>query len=83
MMSLGTDFEKRAKWQMSVEEPDLKDFLAREVCTFELTEVQGNSRNTIKCKERLRSRPEAVVRQTTINLYSQVGIPSPSCTALT
>ncbi len=35
MMSLGTDFEKRAKWQGSVEEPAAKDFVAREVHTIE------------------------------------------------
>jgi hypothetical protein len=72
MTSLGTDFEKRAKWQGSVEEPAAKDFVARKVRTIELTKVQGTCWNAIKCKERLRSRPEAVVRQATINLYSQV-----------
>ncbi len=35
MMFLGTDFEKRAKWQGSVEEPAAKDFIARKVCTIE------------------------------------------------
>jgi hypothetical protein len=34
--------------------------------------VQGTSWNAIKCKEHLRSCPEAVVRQATINLYSRV-----------
>jgi hypothetical protein len=72
MTSLGTDFEKRAKWQGSVEEPAAKDFVARKVRTIKLTEVQGTSWNAIKCNERLRSRPEAVVRQATINLYSRV-----------
>ncbi len=71
MTSLGTDFEKRAKWQGSVEEPTAKDFVAREVQTIKLTKVQGTSWNVIKCKERQRSRPEAVVRQATINFYSQ------------
>jgi hypothetical protein len=61
-----------AKWQGSVEETAAKDFLARKVRTIELTKVQGTSWNTIKCKERLRSCPEAVIRQATINLYSQV-----------
>jgi hypothetical protein len=70
MMSLGTDFKKRAKWQGYVEEPAAKDFVARKVHTIELTKVQGTSWNVIKCKERLRSRPEAVARQATINLYS-------------
>ncbi len=72
MTSLRTDFKKHAKWQGSVEEPIAKDFVAREVGTIKLTEVQGTSWNAIKCEERLRSCPEAVVRQATINLYSQV-----------
>jgi hypothetical protein len=72
MTSLGTDFEKRAKWQGYVEEPAAKYFVARKVRTIELTEVQGKSWNAIKCKERLRSCPEAVIRQATINLYSRV-----------
>ncbi len=72
MTSLGTDFKKHAKWQGSIEEPAAKDFVAREVRTIKLTKVQGTSWNAIKCKERLRSCPEAVIRQGTINLYSQV-----------
>ncbi len=72
MMSLGIDFEMPAKWQGSIEEPAVKDFVAREVCTIELTKVPGTNWNAIKCKERLRSCPEVVVRQATINLYSQV-----------
>jgi hypothetical protein len=72
MMSLGTDFKKRAKWQGSVEEPTAKDFIERKVCTIKWNEVQGNIWNAIKCKEHLRSHPEAVIRQATINLYSQV-----------
>jgi hypothetical protein len=72
MMSLGTDFEMHAKWQGSVEEPAAKDFIARKVRTIELNEVHGTSWNAIKCKEHLESCPEAVVRQATINLDSQV-----------
>jgi hypothetical protein len=72
MTFLGTDFEKRAKWQGSVEEPTAKDFVARKVCTIKWNEVQETIWNVIKCKECLRSCPEAVVRQATINLYSQV-----------
>jgi hypothetical protein len=72
MTSLRTDFEKHAKWQGSVEESAVKDFVARKVRIIELTEVQGTSWNAIKCKERLRSHPEAVARQATINLYSRV-----------
>jgi hypothetical protein len=84
---LGTDFEKRAIWQGSVEEPAAKDFVARKVCTIKWNEVQGTIWNAIKCKERLRSCPAAVVRQATINLIHEFGnpfgIPFPSCTALT
>jgi hypothetical protein len=72
MTSLRTDFEKRAKWQGSDEEPAAKVFVARKVRTIEWSEMQGTIWNAIKCKERLRSCPEAVVRQATINLYSQV-----------
>jgi hypothetical protein len=72
MMSLRTDFEMHAKWQGSVEEPATKDFVARKVCTIILNKVHGTSWNAIKCKERLGSHPEAVVRQATINLDSRV-----------
>ncbi len=72
MMFLGTDFEKRAKSQGSVEEPTAKDFVARKVHTIEWNKVQWTIWNAVKCKEHLRSRPDAVVRQATINLYLQV-----------
>jgi hypothetical protein len=72
MTSLGTDFETHAKWQGSVEEPAAKDFVARKVCTIELNKVQGTNWNANKCEERLGSRPEAVIRQTTINLDSRI-----------
>jgi hypothetical protein len=71
-MSLGTDFKTHAKWQWSVEEPAAKDFVARKVCTIQLNKVHGTNWNAIKCKERLGSRPEAVVRQATINLDSRL-----------
>jgi hypothetical protein len=58
--------------QGSVEEPAAKDFVARKVHTIKLTKVQGTIWNAVKCKEHLRSCPEAVIRQATINLYSQV-----------
>ncbi len=84
---LGTDFEKRAIWQGSVEEPAAKDFVARKVCTIEWNEVLGTSWNAIRCKEHLRSCPAAAVRQATINLIHEVGyplgIPVPGFTALT
>jgi hypothetical protein len=72
MTSYGTDFETHAKWQRSVEEPAAKDFIARKVCTIELNKVQGTHWNGIKCKEHLGICPEAVIRQATINLNSQV-----------
>jgi hypothetical protein len=61
-----------AKWQGSVEEPTAKDFIARKVCTIELNNMQGTQWNAIKCQEHLGNSPEAVVRQATINLDSQV-----------
>ncbi len=39
MTLLGTDFEKRAIWQGSVEEPAAKDFVARKVHTIKWNEV--------------------------------------------
>ncbi len=85
--SLGTDFKTHAKWQGSIEEPAAMNFVARKVHTMELNELQGTHWNVNKCKECLENHPEAVVRQATINLDSQVwyplGIPCPSCTALT
>jgi hypothetical protein len=71
-MSIRTDFEKRAKWQGYFKEPAAKEFVGRKVRTIKWNEVQGISWNAIKCEERLRSCPAAVVRQATINLYSQV-----------
>jgi hypothetical protein len=72
MMSLRTDFKTHAKWQGYIEEPTAKDFVAREVRTIELNKVQGTHWNANKCQEHLGNRPEAVVRQATINLYSRV-----------
>jgi hypothetical protein len=72
MKSLGTDFEKRAIWQGSIEEPPEKDFVPRKVCTIKWNEVQRPIWNAIKCEECLRSHPEAFIRHATINLYSRV-----------
>jgi hypothetical protein len=84
---LGTDVEKRAIWQGSIEEPAAKDFVARKVHTIGWNKVIGISWSAIRCEEHLRSRPAAVVRQATINLIHEVGnplgIPVPGCTALT
>jgi hypothetical protein len=86
-MFLGTDFEKHAKWQGSVEEPAAKDFVARKVHTIEWNELYGTSWNAIRCQECLRSHPAAVFRQATINLIHKVGNPLgisvPGCNALT
>jgi hypothetical protein len=72
MMFLGNDLETHAKWQGSVEEPAVKNFIARKVCTIKLNEVQETYWKANKCKEHLGNCPEAVVRQPTINLDSQV-----------
>ena len=85
--SLGTDFEKHVIWQGSIEEPVAKDFVGGKVRTIEWNKVQGTIWNAIKCKERLRKHPAAVIRQATINLTHEfgnpLGVPFPSCTALT
>ncbi len=84
---LGTDFEKCAIWQGFVEEPAAKNFVVRKVRTIEWNKVLGISWNAIRCKERLRSHPAAVLRQATINLIHEsrnsFGIPFPGCTAVT
>jgi hypothetical protein len=72
MMSLRTDFKTHVKWQGSVEKPTAKDFVARKVHTIQLNEVPGTNWNVNKCKERLGSCPEAVIRQATINLDSRL-----------
>jgi hypothetical protein len=72
MMSLGTDFETHAKWQGFVKEPTAKDFVARKIRTIKLNKVHGTNWNAIKCKERLGSCPEAVVRQAIIILDSRL-----------
>ena len=72
MTSLRTDFEMHAKWQGSIDESAAKDFVARKARTIALSEAQGTHWNRIKYKERLGNCPEAVVRQATINLNSQV-----------
>jgi hypothetical protein len=59
-----------AKWQRYVEEPTAKDFVARKVRTIELDKVQGTHWNANKYKEHFGNRPEAVIRQATINLDS-------------
>jgi hypothetical protein len=68
--SLGTDYERHAKWQEYVEESAAKDFVVGKVGTIELNKVQGTHWNPNKCKKRLGNCPEAVDRQATINLDS-------------
>jgi hypothetical protein len=69
--SLGTDFKKQAKWQGTIEEPAANDFVVREVRTIRLNnDMQGTYWNANKCQEGLGNRPEAVVRQATVNLDS-------------
>ena len=48
MTFLGTDFKKCAKWQVPIEEPAAKDFVARKVRTIEWNKVQGTIWNAIK-----------------------------------
>jgi hypothetical protein len=72
MTSLGTDFEMHAKWQGFDKVPTAKDFLAKKVCTIALIEGQGTHWNAIKCQECMGNCPEAIIRQATINLNSQV-----------
>jgi hypothetical protein len=72
MTSLGTDFKTHANWQGYLEVPAAKDFVARKVGTIALSKVQGTHWNMIKCQECLGNHPEAVIRQATINLNSQV-----------
>ncbi len=47
MMSLGTDFEMHAIWQRYVEDPAVKDFVARKARTIALSEVQGTQQSTL------------------------------------
>jgi hypothetical protein len=87
MMSFGTDFEKHAIWQGNVEESTANDFVAKKARTIALSKAQGTHWNVIMCEEHLGNHLEAVVRQATINLNSQVWKSledsCPSSTALT
>ncbi len=72
MTFLVTDFETHAYRQGSIEEPAAKDHVVRKARTIALSKAQGSHWNGIKCVEHLGNRPEAVIRQVTINLNSQV-----------
>jgi hypothetical protein len=54
MTSLGTDFEKRAKWQGYVEEPTAKDFVAKEGLHYQ---VEQSARNHLE-HDQVRGAPE-------------------------
>jgi hypothetical protein len=46
MMSLGTDFETHAIWQGYIEDPAVKDFIARKARTIAMSEVRGSCHKT-------------------------------------
>jgi hypothetical protein len=50
MTSLGTEVEKHTIWQGYVEEPAVKDFVARKARIIALSKAQGTHWNVIKCK---------------------------------
>jgi hypothetical protein len=45
--SLVTDVEMHAIWQGYVEEPAVKDFVARKACTIALSKAQGTQQSTL------------------------------------
>ncbi len=47
MTSLGTDFETHAIWQGYVEDPAMKDFIARKARTIALSEARGTRQSTL------------------------------------
>jgi hypothetical protein len=47
MTSLGTDFEMHAIWQVYVEDPTEKDFVAKKARTIALSEAQGTQQSTL------------------------------------
>jgi hypothetical protein len=87
VMSFGTDFETHANWQGYVEEPTAKDFVARNVRTIKLNEVQETHWNANKCQERSGNHPEASSdKQQSAFIHkfrNPLGILCLSCTALT
>jgi hypothetical protein len=46
-MSLGTDFETHAIWQGYIEDPAVKDFIVRKVCTIALSKARGTRQSTL------------------------------------
>ncbi len=67
MMALKLTSRHMLNGKGTLRNPLRKIFLARKVRTIALNKVQGTYWNAIKCKEHLGNRPEAVVRQATIN----------------
>ncbi len=47
MMSFGTDFEMHAIWQGYIEDPTVKDFVARKARTIALSKAQGTQQSTL------------------------------------
>ncbi len=87
MTSLGTDFEKRAKWQGYIEEATAKDFIAKKVRTLKLTKckepagTQSSAKSAWEVVQKLLSDKQ---QSTFIHKFgNSLGIPFPSCTALT
>ncbi len=86
MTSLGTDFEKHAIWQGSVEEPAANDFVVRKVCTIKWNEVQGTGmRSSAKSAWEVIQKLSSDKQQSTFihKFGNPLGIPFMSCTALT
>jgi hypothetical protein len=87
MTSLGTDFKKHAKWQGSIEESAAKDFVARKVRTIKLNKMKGTHWNANKWKsawEVVQKLSLDKQQSTFIHKFKNpLGIPCPSCTALT
>ncbi len=86
MTSLGTDFEKHAKWQGSIEEPATKDFVARKVSLLnwtkckEPTGTQTSAKSTWEIVMKLSSDKQ---QSAFIHKFGNpLGNPCPSCTML-
>jgi hypothetical protein len=47
MMSLGTDFETHAVWQVYVEDPAAKDFVVRKARTIALSKARETQQSTL------------------------------------
>jgi hypothetical protein len=76
MTSLGTDFEKRAKWQGSNEEPATKDFCSKEGLHYQ---IERSARNLLE-RDQVQIAPEKSsrsCRQTSNNqpLFTSFEIP--------